>query len=68
MESAWILDDGLMCLGVNNCGAFAIVPYTSMDVIRFTRAEDAANCRRALLHLGATWLVEKCQPVDHAWG
>ena len=67
MEAAWLLDDGLMCLGAFPNGCFEMVPYTSPHAIHFTSEEDAQRCRHALLSMDGISIDKRCRPMEHQW-
>jgi hypothetical protein len=68
METGWLLDDGLLCVGATLCG-FRMVTYTSPDALRFSRKEDAERFRIALVGIGMRRAdANKMKPIDHQWG
>jgi len=67
VETGWLLDDGLLCVGTNAHG-FAMVTYTDPAALRFAREWDAENFRHALLRLHlSTITYDRIRPVDHQW-
>lgn len=70
METGWLPDDGLLCVGATAYG-FGMVSYTDPMAIRFARSEDAALMRAALVmqsrhHM--TIRIDHTRPVEHSWG
>jgi hypothetical protein len=68
IETAWLLDDGRMCVGVNSRGGFGMVPYTSVSALHFSRDVDAHSLRFALCVLGHYTMSERVKAVEHQWG
>lgn len=67
METAWLLDDGNLCLGAGHYG-FTMCPYSSPIAIRFAREEDARLMRHVLRGIGLALTANNVKPVEHAWG
>jgi predicted RNA-binding protein with PUA domain len=69
METAWLLDDGRMCVGV--CGnRLKVVCYTDPSAVRFSRKQDAEMIGNVLAPiLGVTTSGNNYfQPIEHSWG
>jgi len=69
-EYGWLLDNGLLCIGLGSCSMVDWVTYTDENAIRFARAQDAVNMRSALrgVNMGISMMMDRCKPVEHAWG
>lgn len=68
METGWLLDDGLLCVGATPSG-FRMVTYTDPDALRFSRKEDAERFRLALVGIGMRRAdANKMTARDHSWG
>ncbi len=69
VECGWLLDDGLLCIGVGRRGNLDFVTYTSPCAIRFPRKIDALLFRQVIsgtFKLDA--MFNSCHPVEHQWG
>lgn len=66
VEEGWLLDDGILCLGLTSSGQYGFVTYTDHTAIRFARKEDAERMKQGLMNL--TRLAYYAKPVDHSWG
>lgn len=66
METAWLLDDGTLCLGASRLG-LTMCPYFDRRALRFAREEDAENMRYALKAIGMPLTARHVAPVEHAW-
>lgn len=66
METAWLLDDGTLCVGANYLG-LTMCPYWDPKALRFAREEDAQNMRIALRAIGMPLTASRVAPVEHAW-
>lgn len=66
METAWLLDDGQLCVGAGSRG-FTMCTYTDERAIRFARREDAERMRNVLANLGMPLTAAHVHPVEHAW-
>jgi hypothetical protein len=65
-EVGWLLDDSRLCLGFT-CGSLGFVTYTDPNAIRFARAQDAENMKKALA-MRESYMVRNVKPVEHQWG
>ena len=68
METGWLLDDGLLCVGATPSG-FRMVTYTDPVALRFARKEDAERFRLSLVGIGMRRVdANKMTARDHSWG
>lgn len=68
VETGWLLDDGLLCLGATPSG-FRMVTYTDPAALRFARKKDAENIRLSLVAIGMRRAdANKMTPREHSWG
>lgn len=66
-EIAWLLDDGVMCIGVL-CGRLSFVAYTDSRALRFARRSDAENMIQLIAGaIGLPLTAENLAPVEHSW-
>lgn len=67
METGWLLDDGICCLGITASGSLGIVTYTDRNALRFAREYDAQLFRNVLPQLGMPKTAHSFIPVHHEW-
>ena len=68
VETGWLLDDGLLCVGTCDAG-FGMVAYTDSAALRFAREWDAENFRHGLIRLHLRSITyDRVRPRDHQWG
>jgi len=68
IEVAHILDDGTTGLSISEHGGFEMLPYTNPNVLRFSRARDAASFKVFMYNHDNGSLAQKVRPVEHSWG
>ena len=68
VEIGWLLDDGLLCIGLGCNQTLALVTYTNPNAIRFARKCDAEAMIVALKSLGLKITADRLKAVEHSWG
>lgn len=68
VETGWLLDNGLLCIGAGPDHGLGWVTYTDPNAIRFARQQDAEAFTRVLRGVGFNALAAEVKPVEHQWG
>lgn len=67
VETGWLLDDGVLCIGGAPNHGLALVTYDAACAIRFARKQDAEAFARVLYGIGFNALAATVKAVEHQW-